>query len=348
VSPYRTRRVLEHLRSRGALPKLEGEARPVVQVLQDARVKRLALVRILSDAPQVLTLGANATRAKLEFLSSMGVRDSAMGEMLEKCPRLLLAPVYQVGCVVSFLHELGISWRLMPFILERFPSVFLHPPSHSLQPLAAWMADDLRLGATGARAVIEGWPQVLTYTPVELQAKCAGLQAAGLCQDTLSSMVAASPDILSLDLELQALPTLHFLQASGLSKAEVSSMLAAEPRIIWLNFSSASEQKKLQFLQNVLGREVADLAECPAYALMRLGKVAPRAAFLRQQGRELREVPLAELTHNTDRDWAREVARVPVNRFNRFKEEYMDAEAEAEAEGLTAGGWDYFHQSSMP
>jgi len=74
VSPYRTRRVLEHLRSRGALPKLEGEARPVVQVLQDARVKRLALVRILSDAPQVLTLGANATRAKLEFLSSMGVR----------------------------------------------------------------------------------------------------------------------------------------------------------------------------------------------------------------------------------------------------------------------------------
>lgn len=57
---------------------------------------------------------------------------------------------------------------------------------------------------------------------------------------------------------------------------------------------------------------------------------------------------MAELTHNTDRDWAREVARVPVNRFNRFKEEYMDAEAEAEAEGLTAGGWDYFHQSSMP
>lgn len=80
-------------------------------------------------------------------------------------------------------------------------------------------------------------------------------------------------------------------------------MLAAEPRILRLNFrcgcahpmqrylrsqgtpplsqllcdaqpcSSESEQRKLHFLRSVMGRDVLDLAECPAYALMRLGKV---------------------------------------------------------------------------
>jgi hypothetical protein len=74
--------------------------------------------------------------------------------------------------------------------------------------------------------------------------------------------------------------------------------------------------------------------------------VAPRAAFLKQQGRNLHEVPLRDLVHNSDRDWAREIAQVPVNQFNQFRDEFMYTEG---AEGsLPFGALDYFFKSSMP
>jgi hypothetical protein len=150
--------------------------------------------------------------------------------------------------VANFLgSELGVNWRVMPFILERFPSIFLHPPAHNLEPLVHWLEGGmLQLGREETCAMIGLWPQVttpttllfpktpisfayalctylrlrvhrqiLTYSKTEVQAKCSALEGCGLKKETLRNMITLSPDILSLDLELDVLPTMQFLKASN-------------------------------------------------------------------------------------------------------------------------------------
>lgn len=74
-------------------------------------------------------------------------------------------------------------------------------------------------------------------------------------------------------------------------------------------------------------------------------QMAPRAAFLSMLGHDPKALALRDVVVGADREWARDVAGVDASEYFRFKEEYMEAQAEAEYQ---SGEWDYFFRSSMP
>ncbi|MEW5298209.1 MAG: hypothetical protein WDW36_001359 [Sanguina aurantia] len=222
--------------------------------------------------------GRDNAPAVTAWVAGMGLTQAELGETLARYPQLLCLRHTDATEAVSqwLTRELGWDGRQIVKALHAFPPLFACSPAEDLTPRLKWFFNHGFHVAAVGRAMLE--------TP-----------------DLFSSSIAHYESQLSA------------LQALGLTPSQVQTMVLKEPSLFTTSVTGEVMQLKVRFLVEVMGKQVADLVNCPVYLLRSLkGCIGPRWAFAAQYGTHL-DYQLSARLRMTDRQFAEAARSTKLN-----------------------------------
>ncbi len=222
----------------------------------------------------------------------IGMPKASMVTMLRKWPRYLASKPAQPLGVANFLREevgvtesrAGCLLRLAPQLLGTSVEV-LRQRSKALQ--CALGLSDAQLAR-----IIHRRPDVLGRSVSGIDQQYPALlewcRDCGWTSDQFIKMVTARPRILS-----SPVPTLQnnfalMMEVCRLSQRQTVDAMCSQPNLLHRTIATPEKIRKLDFLQQVIGRPMADLAQVRSYIDCSLpDRIAPRTYFRLARGKKL-------------------------------------------------------------
>ncbi len=259
-----------------------------------ARKRELAAARQLeAGAQQTAAISAAGVQQLLDVLSGViGMQPAGMAAFLRKWPRYLACEPAQARGVACFLREeLGPTASKAASLLRRHPRVLAMEAGVLRQRRDAWQRS-LGLSDAQLAKVMSALPVLMTYTVTGIEQQAVAVQAwcrtLGWTADDVAAMVSIRPMILQSDISTLQTNFDSFMGMCGLSHEEAVAICHSTPNVLVVNMATPGNKRKLDFLQHVIRRPAAALAQSPLYIGRSLENViAPRTFFWRARGREL-------------------------------------------------------------
>jgi len=258
------------------------------------RKRELAATRQLeAGTPLPAAISAAQVQQLLEVLSGViGMQPAGMAAFLRKWPRYLACEPAQARGVACFLREeLGATASKAASLLRRHPRVLAMEADILRQRRDAWQRS-LGLSDAQLAKVLSALPAPMSYTVTGIEQQSAAVLAwccaLGWTSEEITNVLLRDPRILQRDaLSLQSNFD-SFMGMCGLSHEEAVAICHSTPNVLVKNVATPGNKRKLDFLQQVIGRPAAALAQSPLYIARSLENViAPRTFFWRARGREL-------------------------------------------------------------
>jgi len=259
-----------------------------------ARKRTLAAGKQLQNgAAQTAAISAAEARQLLDVLSGIiGMQPADMAAMLRKWPRYLACEPTQPRSAVCFLREeLGLTASQAAVFVRTWPQVLSMDVAVLRQRLDIWQRS-LSLRDAQLSKVIGGQPRLMSYAVTSIEEQAAAVlawcRARGGTAGDLAKMVSTQPTMLARDCSALQTNFDGFMSMCGLSQEQAAAICRTSPNVLVTNMATPGNERKLDFLQHVIGRPTVALAQNSAYLGRSLENViAPRTYFMRARGREL-------------------------------------------------------------
>jgi len=159
------------------------------------------------------------------------------------------------------------------------------------QRRSAWQRG-LGLSDAQLAKIIGGQMRLMSYTVMGIEEQAAAMlawcHARGWTAGDVAKMVSAQPMLLASDCSTLQTNLDRFADICGLSQEQAAAICRTWPTVLTNNMATPGNERKLDFLQRVIGRPRADVVQFPVYVSQSLENViAPRTYFMRARGREL-------------------------------------------------------------
>jgi len=252
------------------------------------------------------TISVAGVQQLLDVLSGVvGMPAADMAAVLRKWPRYLACEPAQPRGTARFLRvELGLTAKQAATSLRTWPQL-LGMEAGVLRQRRDTLQCSLVLSEAQLATAIRRLPMLLAHSVSGIQQQAAGLlvwfYARGWTADGVAKLVSKEPRILNSQLSTLQTNFARFMDMCSLSQEQTVAICCSQPTVLVRNMARLSSRRKLDFLQQVIGRPVSDLAENPAYLSRSLENViAPRTYFMRARGKQL-----SPSLHEMQLTWAR-------------------------------------------
>jgi len=229
----------------------------------------------------------------LDALSDViGMQPADMVAMLRKWPRYLACEPAQPRSAGRFLREeLGLTAKTAASLLRKTPWLLAMEVDILQQRRSAWQRG-LGLSDAQLAKIIGGQMRLMSYTVMGIEEQAAAMlawcHARGWTAGDVAKMVSAQPMLLASDCSTLQTNLDRFADICGLSQEQAAAICRTWPTVLTNNMATPGNERKLDFLQRVIGRPRADVVQFPVYVSQSLENViAPRTYFMRARGREL-------------------------------------------------------------
>ncbi len=262
-----------------------------------ARKRELAAAKQLDTGTlqMAATTGINTAQVQqlLDALSDfIGMQPAGMAAMLRKWPRYLACEPAQPRNAGRFLREeLGLTAETAASLLRQNPRLLAMEVDILQQRRSAWQRG-LGLSDAQLAKIIGGQPQLMSYTVTSIEEQAAALlawcRACGWTAGDVAKTVSTEPRLLTSDCSTLQTNLDRFVDVCGLSQEQAAAACRSWPTVLITNMATPGNERKLDFLQRVIGRPRADVVQFPVYVSRSLENViAPRTCFMRAREREL-------------------------------------------------------------
>jgi len=262
-----------------------------------ARKRELAAAKQLETGAlqMAATTGINTAQVHqlLDVLSGIiGMQPADMAAILRKWPRYLACELTQPRSAGRFLREeLGLTTGTAATLLRKTPWLLAMKVDILQQRRSAWQRG-LALSDAQLARIIGAQPRLLTYTVTGIEEQTAALlawcRARGWTADDVVKMGSTQPMMLARHCSTLQTNLDRFVDVCGLSQEQAAAACRSWPTVLINNMATPGNERKLDFLQRVIGRPRADVVQFPVYVSRSLENViAPRTYFMRARGREL-------------------------------------------------------------
>ncbi len=234
-----------------------------------------------------------------------GMPAAGMAAALRKWPRYLACEPAQPRGTARFLRaELGLTAKQAASFLRTWPQL-LGMEAGVLRQRRDALQCSLVLSEAQLTTAIRRMPMLLAHSVSGIQQQAAGLlvwcHARGWTADGVAEMVSKEPRIMQCAFSTSQTNFDRFVDMCSLSQEQGVALCCSSPSVLVRNMATLEIKRKLGFLQRVIRRPAADLAQSPAYLGRPLENViAPRAYFMRASGKQL-----SPSLHEMSLTWAR-------------------------------------------
>ncbi len=241
------------------------------------------------------TTGINTAQVQqlLDVLSGIiGMQPADMAAMLREWPRYLACEPAQPRSAGRFLREeLGLTAETAASLLRRTPWLLAMEVDILQQRRSAWQRG-FGLSDAQLAKVLGRQPHLISYTVTGIEEQAAAVlawyRARGWTADDVVKMGSTQPMLLARHCSTLQTNLDRFVDVCGLSQEQAAAACRSCPTVLTKNMATPGNERKLDFLQRVIGRPRADVVQFPVYVSQSLENViAPRTYFMRACGREL-------------------------------------------------------------
>lgn len=183
------------------------------------------------------------------------------------------------AAVVQWLSDKELTQACIAELLCRQPKL-LCIPSTNFEEMSVWLRCVLGWTDSMVTNVLVRHARLFGSNPlINLAPKLPWFYAIGFSSDKLSKVLYRNPALLSVTTARNE-RQLSALQATGLTLLQSLGMVRKQPQLLTLNIAGPNIQAKLCFLTHVMGKQVTEILNFPAYLTYSLfSRIGPRWAF---------------------------------------------------------------------
>ena len=203
---------------------------PLIKYLSKFGLKESHLISIYERHMPSLQVNLVSAQERLEFLLSVGVKQTDVKRILVRQPQILEYTVENnMMSHVMFLLGIGIPESRIGQIITAAPSLFSYSVEHSLKPTIRYLVEEVGIKRSDVSKVVQLSPQILvqridnswtsrlTFLSNEL----------GAPRDNIVKMVTKHPQLLHYSIEDGILPRINFLRSIGMRNSDILKVLTS-------------------------------------------------------------------------------------------------------------------------
>ncbi|KAM1561671.1 hypothetical protein ACFX1Z_004774 [Malus domestica] len=153
------------------------------------------------------------------------------GKALSENPNLRSATLDSIRSVISFLHSKGIHQKDLAKIFGMCPNILTSSIKSDLNPVFAFLSEDLKVPDNNFRKVINKCPRLLASS-VKSQLKPALSYLQGLGFKDLKALAYHDSVLLISNVERTLVPKLEYLEGLGFPREEAVGMVLRCPGLL--------------------------------------------------------------------------------------------------------------------
>ncbi|KAG5053436.1 hypothetical protein JHK87_005634 [Glycine soja] len=299
---------------------------PLLDYLSTFGMKESHFVQMYERRMQSLQINVCSAQERLEYLLSVGVKQSDVRRILLRQPQILEYTVENnLKSRVAFLRGLGIPNSRIGQIIAAAPSLFSYSVENSLKPTVRYLIEEVGIKEKDLGKVIQLSPQILVQRiDISWNTRCMFLtKELGAPRDSIVKMVTKHPQLLHYSIDDGLLPRINFLRSIGMKNSDIVKVLTSLTQVLSLSLEENLKPKYL-YLVNELNNEVQSLTKYPMYLSLSLDqRIRPRHRFLVSLKKAPKgPFPLGSLVP-TDECFCQQWAGTSLDRYLAFRQRLL-------------------------
>ncbi|GAV86842.1 mTERF domain-containing protein [Cephalotus follicularis] len=286
---YGRRQIMKRTSAEDRYPQLSEEIPlnerwiPLLDYLSTFGFKESDFIQIYERHMPTLQINVCSAEERLEYLLSVGVKQSDIRKILLRQPQILEYTVENsLKSHVSFLTSLGIPDSRIGQVIGACPSLLSYSVENSLKPTVRYLVEEVGINEKNLGKVVQLSPQILVQRiDVSWNTRYMFLsKELGAPKDSIAKMVMKHPQFLHYSIDDGLLPRINFLRSIGMHNSEILKVLTSLTQVLSLSLED-NLKPKYMYLVNELHNEVHSLTKYPMYLSLSLEqRIRPRHMFL--------------------------------------------------------------------
>ncbi|KAL1569226.1 Transcription termination factor mterf6, chloroplastic/mitochondrial [Salvia divinorum] len=238
-----------------------------------------------------------------DYLKSIGIPERKLPTVIGKCPKILTLDLHdKLVPMIQCLATLGTKPKEVASAITKFPHILVHSLEEKLCPLLAFFeglgAPEKQLGK-----MILLNPRIISYS---IESKLSqmvdflaglGLSKEGMIESQLQRAAINFPEIICRDVDKTLRPNVMYLESRGFSPSQIAAVVGGYPPVL-IKSASNSLGPRIKFLEQVMGRQINEVAEYPEFFRHGLkGKLESRQKLVTRKGIECSLSEMLECNH---------------------------------------------------
>ncbi|KDP39241.1 hypothetical protein JCGZ_00998 [Jatropha curcas] len=256
---------------------------PLFDYLTTLGLKESDFIQMYERHMPCLQVSVCSAQERLEYLLSVGVKQSDIRRILLRQPQILEYTVENnLKSHVAFLRGLGIPHSKLGQIIAVSPSLFSYSVENSLKPTIRYLVEEVGIDEKNIGKVVQLSPQILVQRiDISWNTRCIFLsKELGASRESVLKMVTKHPQLLHYSIDDGILPRINFLRSTGMRNSDILKVLTSLPQVLSLSLED-NLKPKYMYLINELCNEVKSLTKYPTYLSLSLDqRIRPRHRFL--------------------------------------------------------------------
>ncbi|OWM81349.1 hypothetical protein CDL15_Pgr007387 [Punica granatum] len=243
---------------------------PLLDYLSTFGLKESHFLQMYERHMLSLQINVCSARERLDYLMSIGVKQSDVKRILLRQPQILEYTVENnLKSHVAFLMGLGIPNSRIGQIIAAAPSLFSYSVEKSLKPTVRYLVEEVGIKEKELGKVVQLSPQILVQRiDISWNTRYIFLsEELGAPRDSIVKMVTKHPQLLHYSIDDGLLPRINFLRSIGMCNSDILKILTSLTQVLSLSLEDNLKPKYL-YLINELRNEKSLLFTCPSLDLL--------------------------------------------------------------------------------
>ncbi|PIN02682.1 Mitochondrial transcription termination factor, mTERF [Handroanthus impetiginosus] len=210
-----------------------------------------------------------------EYLKSIGIQERKLPSVIGKCPKILTLDLRwrpnqrsleeKLCPLLAFFEALGAPEKQFGKMILLNPRIISYSIESKLSQTVDFLAS-LGLSKDGMIGkVLVKHPYIMGYSVGKrLRPTSEFLRLLGLTGPQLQKVAMNFPEVLCRDVDKILRPNVIYLQSCGFSSSQIAALVAGYPPILIKSVSN-SLGPRIKFLEEVMGRQIAEVADYPDF-----------------------------------------------------------------------------------
>ncbi|KAG6399436.1 hypothetical protein SASPL_140917 [Salvia splendens] len=255
---------------------------------------------VIGKCPKILTLDLHDKLVPMiQCLATLGTKPKEVASAITKFPHILGHSLEEKLCpLLAFFEGLGAPEKQLGKMILLNPRIISYSIESKLSQMVDFLAG-LGLSKDGMIGkVLVKHPFIMGYSVEKrLIPTCEYLRSLGLTESQLQRAAINFPEILCRDVDKTLRPNVMYLESWGFSPSQIAAVVGGYPPVL-IKSASNSLGPRIKFLEQVMGRQINEVAEYPEFFRHGLkGKLESRHKLLTRKGIECSLSEMLECNH---------------------------------------------------
>ncbi|KAK6117026.1 hypothetical protein DH2020_049270 [Rehmannia glutinosa] len=237
------------------------------EYLKSIGIQERKLPTIVGKCPKILTLDLHEKLIPMvQCLAALETKSKELASAITKFPHILLHSLEEKLCpLLAFFEALGATEKQIGKMILLNPRIISYSIESKLSQTVNFLAS-LGLSKDGTIGkVLVKHPFIMGYSvDKRLRPTSEFLKSLGLNEPQLERVVINFPEVLSRDVDKILRPNVIYLKSCGFDSRQIADVVAGYPPVLIKSVSN-SLGPRIRFLREVMGRQIAEVADYPEF-----------------------------------------------------------------------------------